>query len=208
MLPTYLPPSVRLLGARNTHKAPAWGSACKTNAVHQSCRGRGRPTWSPGTQDPHRFQTFLPPPHTVGKTAEGGLWTRSGWMERGETTGKLLQGWWGETTSSAWRALEGSWKPLAGAPDTLAPSYPRPHSGASWKGPVRGGLSFPRSPAGADSLSSSWNQASWVWSQAVSLSSCEALGRRLTLSGPRFFLCKMETVLVPTSEGGVRIYMP
>lgn len=51
----------------------------------------------PGTRDPHRFQTFLPPPRTVGKRAEGGLWTRPGWMERGEVAEKALQERWGKT---------------------------------------------------------------------------------------------------------------
>lgn len=165
----------RLLGAWNTREAPVWGSACKTHhAMCQSCHDRGR-LGVPRTQEPHQFLTFFT------------LWVD----EQREDFGLDLDGWRGERQqrnhSPVWQALEGLWKPLAGAPDSLALSQPPPHLGA-WRGPAKGGLSFPPSPAEADSLSSSWSQASWVRPQAVAVSSCVSLGKQLTLSRPRFFL--------------------
>lgn len=87
----------------------------------------------PGTQDPHQFQTFLPPLRTVGKRAEGGLWTQLGWMERGESAEKPPQQGW--EPAPAWVA--GPEGPLA-TPNSLSLSQLLPHLGASWRGLSRG----------------------------------------------------------------------
>lgn len=93
MLPAYLHEAV---GSRDTSRGLGTSDVCLE-------------PWSPRTQDPHPFQTFLAPSGIVGKRAEGRLWTwPDGW--RGEKEGRnhsrmtgakpLQRGWHSRTLGS------------------------------------------------------------------------------------------------------------
>lgn len=133
------------------------------------------------------------------------LWTE----EPRAAFGPSMDGWRGETAEEELHHRWSGWHPRAlyslerGLQTAWLPLNPF----RTWEpaGGPRGRLSFLPSPAGAVSLSSSQNQASWVLSQEAALPSCEVLGKpqALPFLGLSFSFCKTEMVLVHTPQVGV-----
>lgn len=128
------------------------GLTCKTHAMNQSCHDRGQLTWSPGDPKTPLIPDIPPTSSHCGQKSRGQP-LNPAWMD-GE--GRDSRG----TTSPPLErpAPKGSLQPGEGTPDSLAPSQPLLHLGASRRA-SRAPL-LPALPSWG-CLPSSRNQASW-----------------------------------------------
>lgn len=100
------------------------GLPCKTHTMNQSCHDRGQLTWSPGDPKTPLIPDIPPTSSNCGQKSRGQPLDPA-WMDGGERQQRK------RFTTAGAAGTQGLFTAWEGTPDSLAPSQPLPHLGAS-----------------------------------------------------------------------------